>query len=175
MQQCQLETKLAVLEEFSEYLDWTVRENRAIDPDTRDHLSNLLGVLETYASELCRQIEAKPATTVYFRWVTVVSLQALSIKCYLFDRFPGLAIYRPCDEPKNVQQETVRHLLDAIEVLNAAKAEMAGYLDSPHFPGLCDQLLLATMGEQASIKDRFTWEAENESIIWQELMSTIAQ
>jgi hypothetical protein len=175
MNNAELDTKLAVLTEFNEYITWTVRENEAIDVETRSQLSSLVDVLETYASELCRQIEAKPATQVYFRWLTLMSMHALCVKEYLFERFPVLALYRRCKEPANVQEETVKHLLDAIDVFCAAKAEMSGYLALPEYPGLSDQLTFATIGQQPTVKDQFAWEAEDETVIWNELMSAVAQ
>jgi len=171
----ELDIKLAALSEFSDYLAWTVQEHSGIDAETRNQLSVLIDVLETYAAELCRQAEAKPATQVYFRWLTLMSLQALCIKHYVFETFPALADYRRCTDPRDVQQETVKHLLDAIDAFCAAKAEISGYLELPHLPGLGHQLTLATMGQQPSAKEQFTWDAEDETVIWKELISAVAQ
>jgi len=150
-EQKELDSRLNELLSFTAWLEANLPTiAQQTDEDTRMMLTELDSVLEWYEQEIMRQIEGRPADELYCEFLTLTSLKAMFIRMDLFERHPHLADYKPADEPQDVAQAIVKHLLDAEATFKQAKAEMAEYLPLPDLSGLMHRVFGAIFGLPAS-------------------------
>jgi hypothetical protein len=124
---------------------------RASIPDIDTELGD---VLAAASSELQRQTASQQATPPYFRFLTLALLQAISVRH---------------DPDTKRSPEFSKLLADAISVLSAGREEMSGYLPTPLFSGLAEQIDHAERGTEPTPEDLGRWRAEDEVRVWDEL------
>ena len=171
----QLESRLQELLHFTQSLEWSLPTATDNDDELRSILMELVDLLEVCSWELSRQLDARPATAIYFRFLILKSLDAFPIKSRLFEKFPVLAEYKPCEQPRDFPQEVAKHLLDASETFTQAQAEISGYLPLPRFPGLSERLVLVGDGIEPTAEMMDAWEKELTSILRTELQEAELQ
>jgi hypothetical protein len=170
-----LEARLQDLLAFIESIELALPTATDIDDELRSILKELTSVLDVYSWELTRQLEGRLATSIYFRFLILKSLDAYPIKSALFEKFPVLAKYNPANAPRDFPQQVVKHLLDAIETFTQAKADLSSYLPVPHFPGLSEQVALAETGTEPTEEMLEAWEKELASILRVEIQEAEIQ
>jgi hypothetical protein len=95
-----LEIQSAAIRGFSTLLVTSPRQSE----EDREFDEQLLYVLQTYRTELERQIASSPVTDDWRNIVAVASMLALMLKEELIDLNPELATYRPTDEPMTIEK-----------------------------------------------------------------------
>ncbi len=72
-------------------------------------------ILQTYRTELERQIAGSPVTEDWRNMVAVAAMLALMLSEVLIESDPDLSQYRPTDEPMTINEMVLRLLSDAVD------------------------------------------------------------
>ncbi len=119
------------------FVDWLSNQITQLkDEHDQEFNRQLVQVFGVYEMELERQIEGTPALQMWFNLVAINSMLAIVMKDELISDHPELAAYRAADEPRTVNEMSLRLLTDALELFTTSQAEMAGYLTVPEFHGV---------------------------------------